>query len=203
MNIAIGAKALPVWKTIIFRNLGFSFKRGSMKDYIYDKPGYAFLGPTGGLNPRGPVSPEGQATLVLASKTDLSYADTDTPTYREILDRGKAFGLRPARPCIGPQLLFQYSDQPIGTAPSVTCRSAGIAIAATLRALRIASPTSRTTGLTPSSCSNNSRPTSSPEEYPRRSSGWLLYNERCKLSIIHIYFKYFAMFTRCWSKVCA
>src|SRR3989344_8680050 len=110
MKIAMGTKPLPVWKTLVFQTLGFSFER--MKEHLYDMPGYSFLGPTGGLRPRSPVSPKGQASLVLASKTDLGYADADTPPYREILERSKAFGLKPARPCIGPQLLFPYKDQP-------------------------------------------------------------------------------------------
>ena len=95
---------LPVWTTLSFQRLRFSFD--TMKDYSLKTHSFAYFGPTGGLRPRGPVSPKGEVSLVLVSKEDLGYDSRDEMSYREIIKRGQALGLKSARPCIGPQLLF-------------------------------------------------------------------------------------------------
>ncbi|MDO8623886.1 MAG: hypothetical protein Q7R54_00845 [bacterium] len=98
----------PVWQTIHFVRLGASFERLADFGRMKEIPVY---GETGSLSHiKGPVSPKGMATLIIATTMELGFGATERYSYLEFLTRAHEYNLTPCRYVVGPQLVFNTEN---------------------------------------------------------------------------------------------
>lgn len=101
-----------IFKTLRFKRLGTpSCGFEGLDDFLREK-NIPFYGSTGNLKPKGPLTSKGETSLVVTTVAELGL--NNVCCYADILKAAERTGLKPCRPAVGPQLLFDYPDQPDG-----------------------------------------------------------------------------------------